>query len=120
MRLAWVDAFLEAQAAELDAAENTRLAYARDLKDFDGWLAARGLADRPLVGLHAGASPGRPEKRWPHFVPLARRLAAAGLVSCLGLAFWVEWEIWLLGLGVIAAGLVWHRLSPWRRAENAA
>ena len=30
--------FLEAQAAELDAAENTRLAYARDLKDFAHWL----------------------------------------------------------------------------------
>ena len=30
--------FLEAQAAELDAAENTRLAYARDLVDFDQWL----------------------------------------------------------------------------------
>ncbi|MGR3755636.1 MAG: tyrosine recombinase [Tranquillimonas sp.] len=34
--------FLEAQAAELAAAENTRLAYGRDLKDFAGWLAARG------------------------------------------------------------------------------
>lgn len=30
--------FLEAQAAELDAAENTQLAYARDLSDFDTWL----------------------------------------------------------------------------------
>ena len=29
--------FLEAQAAALDAAENTQLAYARDLKDFAGW-----------------------------------------------------------------------------------
>ena len=33
--------FLEAQAAELDAAENTRLAYARDLKDFSQWAASR-------------------------------------------------------------------------------
>ena len=33
--------FLEAQAAELDAAENTRLAYARDLKDFATWLERR-------------------------------------------------------------------------------
>ena len=31
--------FLEAQAAELDAAVNTRLAYARDLDDFTEWLA---------------------------------------------------------------------------------
>ena len=35
--------FLEAQAAELDAAENTRLAYARDLADFDQWLDRRGV-----------------------------------------------------------------------------
>jgi integrase/recombinase XerD len=34
--------FLDAQAAELDAAENTRLAYARDLKDFVAWLTGRG------------------------------------------------------------------------------
>lgn len=38
-----IAAFLEAQAAELDAAQNTQLAYARDLKDFSGWVAARGL-----------------------------------------------------------------------------
>ena len=41
---AWISAFLEAQAAELDAARNTRLAYGRDLKDFMGWLARRGRA----------------------------------------------------------------------------
>ncbi|MEL6682313.1 MAG: site-specific tyrosine recombinase XerD [Pseudomonadota bacterium] len=34
----WTQAFLEAQAAELDAATNTQLAYARDLQDFAGWL----------------------------------------------------------------------------------
>jgi integrase/recombinase XerD len=34
--------FLEAQAAELGAATNTLLAYGRDLKDFDGWLARKG------------------------------------------------------------------------------
>lgn len=36
--------FLEAQAAELDAARNTQLAYARDLSDFAGWLEAKGLS----------------------------------------------------------------------------
>ena len=36
--------FLEAQAAELGAAENTLAAYARDLADFDNWLADQGLA----------------------------------------------------------------------------
>lgn len=36
--------FLEAQAAELDAAVNTRLAYARDLKDFAGWCDRQNTA----------------------------------------------------------------------------
>ena len=35
----WIQSFLEAQAAELGAATNTQLAYARDLADFSGWLA---------------------------------------------------------------------------------
>jgi integrase/recombinase XerD len=37
----WISMFLEAQAAELGAATNTLLAYGRDLKDIDGWLARR-------------------------------------------------------------------------------
>ena len=37
----WISTFLAAQAAELDAARNTQLAYGRDLKDFAGWLAHR-------------------------------------------------------------------------------
>ncbi len=53
MSHAWISRFLEAQSAELDAAENTRLAYGRDLKDFDAWLAARGgsfaAADRAAI-----------------------------------------------------------------------
>ncbi|MEW9920724.1 site-specific tyrosine recombinase XerD [Marimonas sp. MJW-29] len=35
----WISNFLEAQAAELGAATNTQLAYGRDLKDFDAYLA---------------------------------------------------------------------------------
>jgi integrase/recombinase XerD len=38
----WISAFLDAQAAEHDAARNTRLAYGRDLKDFAAWLDRRG------------------------------------------------------------------------------
>ena len=40
----WISAFLEAHAAELDAARNTQLAYGRDLKDFADWLDHRGVA----------------------------------------------------------------------------
>lgn len=39
----WISAFLEAQAAERDAARNTRLGYGRDLSDFSDWLTGRGL-----------------------------------------------------------------------------
>lgn len=41
MSLHWIQSFLEAQAAELDAAKNTQLAYARDLRDFVDWLERR-------------------------------------------------------------------------------
>ncbi len=39
----WVQVFLEAQAAELDAATNTQLAYARDLQNFADWLTDKAL-----------------------------------------------------------------------------
>ena len=45
-------------------------------------------------------------RRYPRVIP------ALGLLSCLGLAFWVEPMIWATGLGVIAAGLIWR--SVWR------
>ena len=40
-----------------------------------------------------------------------RAFAWAGLVGCLGLAWFVEWEIWAAGVGLIAAGLVWHAVA---------
>lgn len=40
----WISTFLEALAAERDAARNTRLAYGRDLVALADWLARRGLA----------------------------------------------------------------------------
>ena len=51
----WISRFLEAQAAELDAAYNTRLAYGRDLKDFTAWLARRdiGLANAAREDIEA-------------------------------------------------------------------
>nr|WP_218958527.1 site-specific tyrosine recombinase XerD [Thalassovita aquimarina] len=39
----WISAFLEAQSAELGAADNTRLAYARDLKDFAAWTVRQSV-----------------------------------------------------------------------------
>ncbi len=37
-----IESFLEMLAAERNAAENTRIAYAKDLADFAGFLARRG------------------------------------------------------------------------------
>lgn len=40
----WISRFLEAQAAELGAAQNTLAAYARDLSDFSDWLGNNALS----------------------------------------------------------------------------
>lgn len=40
-----------------------------------------------------------------------RIVACMGLVSCLFLAFWVDWFVWILGLGIIAVGLAWWQVS---------
>jgi basic amino acid/polyamine antiporter, APA family len=48
-------------------------------------------------------------------LPVHKRLyspliAWAGLAACLSLAFFVEREVWMAGLGLIATGLLWHGL----------
>jgi APA family basic amino acid/polyamine antiporter len=40
-----------------------------------------------------------------------RGIALLGLLSCVGLAFWVEPRFWIVGLGVIALGLIWHLVA---------
>ena len=40
-----------------------------------------------------------------------RAVAVAGLVACSFLAFWVPPKIWLTGLALLGAGLVWHTLA---------
>lgn len=46
-----------------------------------------------------------------------RWISIAGLAACLFLAFRVDAAVWLTGLGLIAAGLLWHLL---RRRGTAA
>ena len=43
-----------------------------------------------------------PLRRYPRWIPWV------GLAGCLALAFWVEMAVWLTGLAVVAAGLVWY------------
>lgn len=40
----------------------------------------------------------------------------AGLIACLTLAFWVDWQIWLTGIGLIALGLLGRQLRRSRKA----
>ncbi len=49
-----------------------------------------------------------------------RWISAAGLLCCLGLAFWVEPTIWITGLGLIVVGLVWHGVARRVSARAAA
>lgn len=48
------------------------------------------------------------DRLYPRFFPWA------GLIGCLGLAFWVQKEIWLVGLILITIGLIWHRIAQRR------
>jgi basic amino acid/polyamine antiporter, APA family len=38
----------------------------------------------------------------------AKPWAWGGLLACLALAFAIEWQIWLAGLGVMGVGALWH------------
>jgi len=49
------------------------------------------------------------ERRYP------RAIAWLGLLSCLFLAFWVDREIWIFGLALMAAGLIGWAISEKRR-----
>lgn len=49
----------------------------------------------------------------------SRWIPAMGLCCCLGLAFWVEPMVWGVGLGLIAVGVVWHRLCRARRDPSS-
>lgn len=58
------------------------------------------------------------ERLYPVWIP------AMGLISCLSLAVWVEREIWIAGVTLLAVGLVWHfiagKLSGHRTANSEA
>ena len=54
-----------------------------------------------LTNLAALRLPAR-QRLFPRIIPIL------GLLSCLGLAFWIEPAIWIIGLGLIALGLAWH------------
>ena len=48
---------------------------------------------------------GGPQRLFP------RAFAWCGLGSCLFLAFWVPWRIWVLGLALVVLGILWHLVA---------
>jgi len=40
-------------------------------------------------------------RRYPRVIP------ALGLIGCAGLAWWVQWQVWLAGVALIAVGAAW-------------
>ena len=72
--------------------------------------AFTGLVYYAITNLVALRLPAK-DRRYPRWVP------AAGLLSCVSLAFFVEPAIWATGLGLLAVGLVWHRFTK-RVAED--
>ena len=55
----------------------------------------------------------RPEERL-----YSRGYAWVGLLSCLFLAFWVEWRVWLAGIGITALALGAHTFARRRRERS--
>ena len=47
------------------------------------------------------------ERRYPRIFPWL------GLISCLFLACWVDRFVWITGIGLIAAGLIWWSVARW-------
>ncbi len=72
---------LEAAGIATDAAAPCLHPSATDRATVTEWLQTRRLASRRLALMHAGASAGRPEKRWPYFHELALALARRGLLT---------------------------------------
>ncbi len=54
-------------------------------------------------------------------LPPAERLyprvfAWSGLIACLGLTAWIPWQVWGVGVAVLAVGLLWRTI--WRQATQ--
>lgn len=51
------------------------------------------------------------ERLYPRIIPIL------GLLSCLTLSFWVDRQVWFVGIGILVVGLVWHQIA--RRLSQA-
>ncbi len=60
----------------------------------------------------------RSHKVWPEVLHVRHIRHPVMSVSCLTLAFWLEWQVWLVSLGLIALGLVWRGMRQWSDAQE--
>ncbi len=67
-------------------------------------FAAFGGLYRCVIASLAALHLDRQERLYPQF------LTWLALLSGLFLAFWIEFQVWLIGLGLIGVGLIWHFL----------
>ena len=58
--------------------------------------------------------------RWSRFSKMNRRqyLHGGAAAISLMLAFWLDWQVWLVSLGFIALGLVWRGMRQWSETEE--
>ncbi|MBW4659449.1 MAG: APC family permease [Drouetiella hepatica Uher 2000/2452] len=38
--------------------------------------------------------------------------------GCLFLAFWVDWQVWLVSLGLLVVGLIWRGINQWSDQQS--
>jgi APA family basic amino acid/polyamine antiporter len=91
-------------AVVLTGAMIAALALIGDIKTTWSFSAFTVLVYYALTNAAALRLP-REQRRYPRWI------AVAGLASCLFLAFWVEWQVWAAGLGLIAFGFAWHGVA---------
>jgi APA family basic amino acid/polyamine antiporter len=80
------------------------LVLLRDVRTTWAFSAFTVLVYYALTNLAALRLPAK-SRRFPRWI------AVGGLVTCLGLAFFVDTAVWLTGLAVAAAGMVWHGVA---------
>jgi APA family basic amino acid/polyamine antiporter len=100
-------------AVILTGATIATLALIGDIKTTWSFSAFTVLVYYALTNAAALRLP-REQRRYPRWIALV------GLASCLFLAFWVEWQVWAAGLGLIAFGLVWHAIARKLRSADDA
>lgn len=89
----------------------TALVLLGDVKLTWSFSAFTVLVYYAITNLAALRLPGS-QRRYPRWI------SRLGLGACLFLAFWVDTAVWTTGLGLIAAGWVWHSISKAARARK--